>query len=165
MGRRGPAPKPSHLRILEGTDRRGHAGRRLDRSREPVAPDGELEPPYKLSAEVQQVWDQTVADLEAMGIGSPADCSVLVAYCEAVVVHRIASRLLAETSILVLGSRGTLIINKALLVQREAAYQVLRLAQEFGLTPAARMRVEVDPVRGYGSGKATGARKPNPFAG
>ena len=50
MGRRGPAPKPAGLRLLEGTDRRGRSGRMLDRSRESVAPDGDLEPPYELCA-------------------------------------------------------------------------------------------------------------------
>jgi hypothetical protein len=42
---------------------------------------------------------------------------------------------------------------------------MLRFAQEFGLTPAARMRVEVNrQQRGCGRHRS-GAKKPNPFAG
>jgi P27 family predicted phage terminase small subunit len=161
MGRRGPAPKPSGLRLLEGTDRRGHSGRRLDRSKEPIAPDDELVPPYELAAEVRQVWDQTVADLEAMGVASSADVNQVAIYAEAVVLHRAASRLIAQSSILMVGARGTLVINKAVLVQRQASLVALRLAQEFGLTPAARTSIDVDatPVR------QPAGRKPNPFAG
>ena len=51
----------------------------------------------------------------------------------------------------------TLVVNKAVLVQRHAALQVLRFAQEFGLTPAARVSVEGYP-------RATRGRY-NPFAG
>src|SRR5687767_6700069 len=112
MGRRGPAPKPAGLRLIEGTDRNGHSGRILDRSREPVAPEGPLEPPYELSAEVREIWDRVAADLKAMYLASPADVYSLAALCEAIVLHRKASRLIADTSILVRGSRS-LIINKA----------------------------------------------------
>ena len=53
--------------------------------------------------EVQAVWDRTVADLEAMGIASSADANQLAVYCEAVVLHLKASRLLAQSPILLQG--------------------------------------------------------------
>ena len=65
-----------------------------------------------------------------------------------------------ESSILVKGSRS-LIINKAVQVQRETALQILHFSQEFGLTPAARVRVETDPLLRGGSGLPG----PNPSAG
>jgi P27 family predicted phage terminase small subunit len=161
MGRPGPAPKPAGLRLLEGTDRRGRSGRILDRTREPVAPSGVLEPPYELSAEAAEIWAQTVRDLEAMGLDSPADAWQLASYVEAAVTFGRASRELAQTPLLAKGSRST-VANKLLAVQHQARMDLLRLAQEFGLTPAARMRVEADPYRGGGG---LGAKKPNPFAG
>lgn len=157
-GRPGPAKKPSGLRLIEGTDAKGRSGRRLDLSREPIAPPGDLEPPYQLKPEAQAVWDETVAHLESMRIASPADANVLAAYVEAVVLHRKASRLVADTQILVRGDRS-LVINKAILVQERAGAQLLRYAQEFGLTPAARTRVETEGSGGHGTGQA------NPFAG
>lgn len=164
MGRRGPAPKPSNLRLIEGTDKRGRSGKKLDLSKEPVAPDGEIAPPYDMDDDVRDIWDQTVADLETMGIASPADANVLAAYCEAVATHRTASRLLRQSSILVKGDR-TLVINKALLVQERAAAQLLRLAQEFGLTPSARTRVEVGSYGIKRPASQPTSKKPNPFAG
>jgi len=95
--------------------------------------------------------------LKAMGLASSADVDSLAVLCEAIVLHQKASRLIAETSILVKGSRS-LIVNKAILVQREAAATVRQLAQEFGLTPAARMSVEVNP-------DSFGPTGNNPFAG
>ena len=142
MGRRGPAPKPAGLRLLEGTDRRGRSGRRLDRSREPVAPVGEQEPPYEFSAEVLRVWEQTVTDLEEMGIASPADRYTLAAYCEAVALFERASALVRDSSIVVEGAHG-LVVDKAVIVQRQAANTMRLFAQEFGLSPAGRMRIEV----------------------
>jgi P27 family predicted phage terminase small subunit len=144
VGRRGPAPKPAGLRLVEGTDRRGRSGRRLDRAREPVVPVGELEPPYVMSEAALNVWKQTVADLEAMGVASPADRHQIAAYVEAVVLHERATSLVRDSSIVVQGAHG-LVVDKAVIVQRQAANTMRLLAQEFGLSPSARTRVEALP--------------------
>jgi P27 family predicted phage terminase small subunit len=144
VGRRGPAPIPAGLRIIQGTDRRGRSGRRLDRSKEPVAPVGELEPPYEMSEAALKVWKQTVADLEEMGVASPADRHQIAAYVEAVVLHERATRLVNDSSIVVEGAHG-LVVDKAVIVQRQAANTMRQLAQEFGLSPSARTRVETLP--------------------
>jgi P27 family predicted phage terminase small subunit len=146
MGRRGQPPKPAHLRLAEGTDRRGRSGRLLDRSKEPVAPDGDLEPPYEFSPDVLRVWERTVADLQTMGLASPADRYTLAAYCESVALFVRASALVRESSVVVPGPHG-LVVDKAIIVQRHAANTMRLFAAEFGLTPAARMRVEVDRGR------------------
>jgi P27 family predicted phage terminase small subunit len=159
MGRRGPAPKPNQLRLIEGTDSKGRSGRVVDRTREPVAPTGALAPPYEMSDEAQHVWDVTVRDLSAMGLASPADARMLAVYCEACVTHQKATELLNKTSMIVRGDKS-LVISKALLIQREAANQILRFSQEFGLTPSARTRVEV--TQGVLGKRSTGR---NPFAG
>lgn len=154
---RGPARKSATLRLIEGTDRRGRTGRTLDRSREPIPLEGPMVPPYDMAAVPRQVWDATVAQLEAMGLAHPADANQLAAYCEAVSLHRAASRELAGQRLLVAGSRSS-VANKLINVCDRAATQMLRLAQEFGLTPAARARVEVQLRPGP-------AGDDNPFAG
>jgi hypothetical protein len=58
----------------------------------------------RAGAEVKAVWDRTVADLEAMGIASSADANQAEIYAEAVVLHRKASRLIAQSSILLEGA-------------------------------------------------------------
>jgi P27 family predicted phage terminase small subunit len=166
MGRPGRPPKPSGLRILEGTDRRGRSGRQLDRIREPIAPDGDLVPPYELSDEKQEISDRTVEVLEAMGVASPADVDPLAAYVEAVHLHRWATRELTGQSLVVAGARsGSDVTNKLLIIQAKAATLMLRFAQEFGLTPSARTRIDTTPPPGGGGPRGDAPRKPNPFAG
>lgn len=147
MGGKGPPPKPTKLRLIEGTDRKGRSGRQLDASKEPVAPEGDMAPPYDLADEVRQVWDVAAKTLDTMQLASPADANQLAAYCEAVVLHRRASRAIADTDLLVDGV-DVKVINKAILIQDRAARLIRGFAQEFGLTPAARVRVEVDPHGG-----------------
>jgi phage terminase small subunit len=82
---RGRPPKPAGLRLVEGTDRKGRTGRTLDRSKEVIAPDGEITPPYPMSGLALEVWKQTVDDLEAMGVASPADRYQIAGYVESAV--------------------------------------------------------------------------------
>ena len=61
-------------------------------------------------------------------------------------------------SLLVKGSKkDTLVPNKLLAIRRDAWARMLRLAQEFVMTPAARTRIEVS--------SAAGDDEDNPFAG
>ncbi len=136
MGRRGPAPKPTALRLIDG-DREDRVNRN-----EPVPRSGEMIPPDDLPADVRQVWDYTVAELEHMGVDAPADRDSLVCYCWAVRNHRHASRVLVESSILVKGQHGTWVRNPAIIEQGKAAAIIRAFAQEFGLTPSARSRIE-----------------------
>lgn len=141
MGRRGPSPKPRALRLLHGD--------RQDRINdyEPV-PSGEpIAPPEGISAEVRAVWDFTVHHLAAMGTAAASDRDALRAYCEAVVAHHKASEILAKTAVLIKGIHGNLVRNPALQIQRDAAHTIRAFAQEFGLTPSARTRIEVGADR------------------
>lgn len=151
----GPAAKPSALRLVEGTDRKGRPGR-LDVSREPIPSAEPPRPPYALAEEVQQVWDETVVHLLQMGTGSATDANQLAVYCEAVVLHRRASRQVNGGDLLQMGDK-TMVANKAIAIQRDTVSTIIRLAQEFGLTPASRTRVEV--------AKRDAKEDANPFSG
>jgi P27 family predicted phage terminase small subunit len=150
MARSGRTPKPTALRILHG-DRKDRIN-----YREPVPAVGPMEPPDGMSDEVRAVWDFTVHHLTVMGLAMPSDRECLRAYCEAVVGHAKASAVVARSAILVKGLHGTLVRNPALQIQRDMAKTLLRFAQEFGLTPAARTRIET-------ADQDTGER--SPFAG
>lgn len=150
MGLRGRKPKPTALRLIDG-DRKDRIAENepIPRGLPPVLPEG-------VSAEVRYIWTYTVRELDAMGILYAADRDVLLAYCEAVVTHRRACAELATGTVLVRGQMGNQVRNPALQIQRDAATQIRTLAQEFGLTPSARTRIE---VRGQDDGEV------NPFAG
>lgn len=138
MGKRGPAQQPTALRLING----GHPER--VNHHEPVPSAGSPLPPEHLARDVREVWDYTLAELELMGISSPADRDSLICYCEAVVTHRKASRLLARSDVLVRGVLGSPVRNPALAVQSHAADLIRKFAQEFGLTPSARAGIEVN---------------------
>jgi P27 family predicted phage terminase small subunit len=150
MGRRGPAPKPTALRLVDGVRKS-----RLNES-EPI-PSGLLpECPAGVSAPVREIWDYTVRELVTMGTAYAADRDSLLCYCEAVVTHRKTCALLAKSDVLVKGALGNPVRNPLLAVQRDAASVIRAFAQEFGLTPSARTRIEVNRTQ-------TG--NDNPFAG
>lgn len=136
MGKRGPAPKPTTLRLLEGA-------RERDVTRnEPVARSGKIEPPEGMSHDVRVIFEYVVAELEHMKIASPADRDSLVCYAEAVDKHRKASAVLAKSPVIIKGLHGGMVRNPALSVQRDAAQVIRQFAQEFGLTPSARARID-----------------------
>ncbi|WP_051580631.1 phage terminase small subunit P27 family [Pseudonocardia acaciae] len=152
MGKRGPAPRPTALKLL-------HGERHLDRINpdEPQPRPADLTPPEDAAPAVLAVWRRVVAELEAMNLAFPADADCLRGYCEAVVSHRRACEVLARSGVLVKGLHGNLVRNPALQIQRDAALTMLRFAQEFGLTPSARSSIR--------AAEATGAGDDNPFAG
>jgi P27 family predicted phage terminase small subunit len=141
MGRRGFAPKPTKLRLLHGDQKS-----RINTD-EPPAPEGGLVCPSTVDPQVREIWDYTVTQLKSMGIDSSADRDALLAYCEAVVVHRKASALLAEFPLMVPGSNGGLVKNPAVAMQREAANIIKAYAHMFGLTPSARSEISKGAAR------------------
>ena len=153
MGKRGPAPAPTALKLLRGE-------RHLTRINEdePQPREALPEPPQDLDAEVAEVWRETVRELAVMRIAFACDAPSLRAYCEAVVVHRKASRLVAQSAILVKGANGGWVRNPALQIQRDSAQTIRAFAQEFGLTPSARSSIKATEAAGGGAAD-------NPFAG
>lgn len=145
MGRRGPRPTPTNVRLLHG-DRADRIN--LD---EPAAPDGLPQCPDDASDEVREVWDYTVDQLDTMGTATPADRDSLRAYCEAVVTHRKACALLAKSNVLIRSAKGgSLIRNPVVQIQRDAAATLRGFAQEFGLTPSARSEIRMARETGHG---------------
>lgn len=136
MGKRGPRPQPTKLKLLKGEE---HRDRINDDEPEPAPADPVL--PDEVAEEVRAVWDATVLQLQAMGLAYAADSDSLRCYCEAVVSHRRASAVLAKTGVLVKGLHGNWVRNPALQIQRDAATTVRGFAQEFGLTPSARSQL------------------------
>jgi P27 family predicted phage terminase small subunit len=152
MARPGRPPKPTALRLIDG-DRKSRIN--------DYEPKPRPEPPRcpaDAAAEVRAIWDYTVTELDAMGNAYAADRDALRAYCEAVVSHRRACAVLAKSSVLIKGIHGNMVRNPAVAIQRDTAQTIRSYAQEFGLTPSARTRIE---LRDGASADA----EDNPFAG
>lgn len=136
MGLRGRPPKPTALRLIEG-DRNSRISKNepIPRLRTPVCPD-------EVSDAVREIWEYTVAELSIMGIAYACDRDTLLCYCEAVVSHRRACAILAKSGVLIKGIAGGMVRNPALPIQRDTSHTIRAFAQEFGLTPSSRTRIE-----------------------
>lgn len=148
MGKRGQAPAPTGLRLVRG-DRKDRIN--FD---EPQAKEGVPQCPLNASPEVHKVWQYTVDQLSHMDILTMADRDVLYAYCEAVVMHRDASLMLAKEGFVIEGLHGGWVKHPAVQIQRDTANTMRSFAQEFGLTPSARSTIKLHHKEAEAAGAA-----------
>src|SRR5512146_3144589 len=78
MGLRGPTPKPTALKILEGNP--GHRPLNPD---EPMPTAGEPPCPPWLADEAKAEWDRIVPELSRLNVLTVIDGAALAAYCQA----------------------------------------------------------------------------------
>ena len=137
MGKRGPAPKPTALRVLHGD--------RPDRinTDEPLPAEGEIAAPDTLSDDARAAWDRLAPDLTACGVLTSWDVDAFVIVVEALARYRQATKLINGSALLVQGPNG-LVKNPALVVQREAEATFAAMGARFGLTPSDRSQLKVE---------------------
>lgn len=133
MGKRGPAPTPTKLRVLRGN----HSRRPIPDAPEPLAglpviPDG-------MSDDAKSIWDRVIRDYGHTGVLTGVDGDALRVYCEAVVRYEHAAQLLEKSGPLVRGARsGDLVKNPLHQIVRDNADLIRAYARELGFTPSAR---------------------------
>lgn len=135
MGRRGPAPMPTPLKILRGETRPS----RLNHNEPRPAANLPLVP-SDLPDVVQAVWRRVLKEFGHTLVIRAADADVLRLYCDAVVRYDESSRLLSQSGPLIRGARaGELIKNPLHQIVRDNATLVRALAGDLGLSPASRV--------------------------
>jgi P27 family predicted phage terminase small subunit len=155
VGRRGPPPKPTKLKVAAG-----NPGKRPLNQREPDPEVAAPPMPGWLSDRAKVEWKRITPELVTLGIVSRIDQAALAAYCQAVAELEQATRTIdAEGRVCVwpildkdgdkIGER--LKSHPAVQQQRDAMQRVKGFLAEFGLSPASRSRVQ-----------AAGADKPPP---
>jgi P27 family predicted phage terminase small subunit len=97
-----------------------------------------------LSGAAKREWRRIAPELERLGLLTLVDRAALAAYCEAWARWRQAELKLKEMGLVVRNSKMTgWMKNPWLLVADKAMEQIRAFASEFGLTPAARTRIQV----------------------
>jgi P27 family predicted phage terminase small subunit len=139
MGTRGPAPKPTRLKLLSGETRPS-----VINYAEPIPAGGALTPPPDLRAEARIVWERIVESLGSTGVLTSADKDILRLYCEAYVRYLEAEQMLSKTGPLLKGRDGTFVKNPLHQIVRDNADAVKKYAREIGLTPASRVGLRGD---------------------
>ena len=143
MGRRGPAPTPTPKLALAGS-------RRADRNKnEPQPEASDLTPPEWISEEAKLVWAEVAPQLEHQGCLKRIDEKTLTRYCVDWVRWKTAVLFIerhGETYPIKDGQGNVKYIQQLpqVAIASKLAQQLTRLEQEFGMTPSARTRIDVE---------------------
>lgn len=153
MGARGPKKTP--LALVKA---RGNPAKRT-LPPETIAPpvdDAMPAAPAHLSASARAEWKRLCPALRTLGLLSTLDHAAFAAYCAAYGRWVDCERALAKEKGNVTLPSGTKLVKHPLVsVAHEAMRDMVRIAGEFGMTPAARARIDTDA--------ASGGKQGNPF--
>lgn len=127
MSLRGQPPKPTSLKILQGTFRKDRAN-----PEEPTVAPSSLRPPPYLDADAKKHWRVFAKELLDMGVLTTADRTTLARYCELQVLYRTTKKQ-ADYSPKMIG------------ILLKLAIELRTLEIQFGCTPSSRTRVHVVP--------------------
>lgn len=138
MGKRGPAPKPTNLKVIQGTYRK-------DRSTgaEPVPAPTIPKCPTFLKGEARREWKRISVELEKLKLLSEIDRAALAAYCENWAMFVLATKEIRENGITCLSPNGHVMQRPEIAIRNKAMMQMKTFLAEFGMTPASRTRISV----------------------
>jgi P27 family predicted phage terminase small subunit len=150
----GPPPQPIALRLLRGNPSK----RPIQKGFGPPRPPAPPSPPDFLTGYAREEWDRIAPGLHLFGLLSDVDVMPLAAYCESFKRWKTAVEALDKVAVLdpnmhgllVKGSEGQARPNPLIRIAAEAAIDMIRVAGEFGFSPAARSRIAMGPRPGPG---------------
>jgi P27 family predicted phage terminase small subunit len=139
MGRRGPAPDPVPLKILKGRGNgRDSMGRPIPQV--PKFNRGAPDPPPWLDPEAAALWARVAPSLERLDLIKDEDAESFATYCTAWSRFVAAVKTYQREGLTATNpSSGRISTHPAVHVAMAAGRDLLRYAQEFGLTPAAEI--------------------------
>ena len=144
MGRRGPPPMPTKLKLM-----RGNPGKRAINKREPKPKRETPRCPIWLTPEAKKFWKQIVPELRRLGVLTVIDGAALAGLCQCYARWRAAEEFIATNGECypLRDGHGKLRYMQQfpqVSIARNLLHQLRGLYQEFGLTPASRTRLQVE---------------------
>lgn len=145
----GRPPKPTALKLIEG-----NRGKRAANKNEPDPTYlADLEPPAWLAPAAQEVWNEVAPKLAAAKLLTEVDVQMLAMGCVAIAQHRYAVTRTGADLVKVKhepGPDGEPVgvgehLNPWMLVQSMTFKQAMAVFQQFGMSPAARTRIAINP--------------------
>lgn len=101
-------------------------------------PADKVRPPTWLSKDAKKIFRRIVKDLEETDLLTNVDVHPLAVYCDAVVQHAAATRILEEEGLTSIGANGQKVQHPAVLVATKYAGLIAKYTSKFGFDPAAR---------------------------
>jgi P27 family predicted phage terminase small subunit len=130
--------KSGRLHVLSGTYRKDRHSRGLKAA--PLAP----ECPEWLDATARELWQDLAPRLEKLGLISELDRAAFAAFVSAYSLWRRCEEQIEREGLIVQGHRGVPRKHPLLAVSARALEQMRAGFAEFGLTPRARQRLDVN---------------------
>ena len=141
MGKRGPASKPTELRVLQGNP----SNRKLN-NKEPTFDNySEIpKPPSTLSRYAKTEWKRIVPILYETGILKQTDEKALAAYCQC--YHRWveSEKLIRTYGYTYVTDKGNIVQRPEVGIANTALKEMVKIGKEFGLTPSSRSGIHVE---------------------
>ena len=133
---RGRRPKPTRLKVLTGNP--GKRPLNADEPRpEPTIP----ECPAELGLVARKEWERLAAELASLNILTALDRAALAAYCNAYGLWAEAIEAIQKYGTMVKSPTGYPIQSPYVSIANRQAEIMMRIASEFGFTPASRSRI------------------------
>ena len=138
MGNRGPAPKPTALKVLEG-----NPGKRALNTNEPRVDQRKPTCPKWMKGEARREWDRVSKVLHQAGLLTFVDRAVLAMYCQAWDRWVRAEKALDLDALVEETDKGYKYVNPMVGVARGAAEDVKKYGALLGMNPSVRSRLVV----------------------
>jgi P27 family predicted phage terminase small subunit len=140
MGKRGPIPKSDDQRILEG-----NPSKRPLRGESPKPGPGIPTCPNWLSPAAKREWKRVTPELSRLGILSRLDRNILAGYCSTYALWQQAQEVLSKQGTAYVTTKGKLETRPEVEIAKTAAEMMNAFAEELGLTPTSRARMNLPP--------------------
>lgn len=133
----GRRPKPTALSLIDG-----NPGKRPLPKNEPRPAAAKPNAPAHLSAEAKKHWRTIIKQLHAAKIMTRLDADALAIYCEAYTRWIDANEKVRTDGMVITSPNGVPVLNPHLSICNKAFDQMRSMLIEFGMTPAARTKVQ-----------------------
>lgn len=133
---RGRRPKPTRLKLLTGNPGK-HPLNREEPKPDPQIPDC----PAELGPVARAEWDRLAGELGKLRILTNLDRAALAAYCGAYALWAEATENIQKFGTMVKSPSGYPIQSPYVAIANRQTELMMRIASEFGFTPASRSRI------------------------
>ncbi len=133
---RGRKPVPTHIKAITG-----NPGKRPLNADEPLPAPAVPDCPSELGAVAKAEWERLAADLVKLRLLTPLDRAALATYCGAYELWAEATAAIQTYGSMVKSPQGFPMQSPYIAIANRQAEIMLRVASEFGFTPASRSRI------------------------
>lgn len=132
----GRKPKPTNLKLIQGTYRSDRANPSEPKPRAMIPPC-----PKFLQGEARKQYAKMAKKLARIGLMTELDDMALSMLCQGWAEYLEATDQVKKSGILVKSPNGFPVLNPYLIVANQALKKVRSLLSEFGMTPGSRSRI------------------------